>query len=485
MNKNLTKSILIFSFVLCFLQQNAANAQQFSADGKKVTVYTTAEKTDLKLTQTSTSEFKKGRQPLESEISVFVNPDKTFQQFVGIGAAATDASAEIFAKLPKDKQQEFLTSYFDKEKGIGYTLMRASIHSCDFSSESFTYVAEGDKELKTFSIAHDRQFRIPFIKQAIAKAGGSLTLFASPWSPPAFMKDNKSMLKGGKLLPEFYESWAAYFTKFIKSYEAEGIPVWGVTVQNEPMATQKWESCIYTAEEERDFLKNYLGPVMAKENLGDKKIIVWDHNRDLINQRVNTILADPEASKYVWGIGFHWYETWAKGQPMFDNIANVNQSFPDKHLIFTEGCVESFDSTKYFFWPNAERYGRSMINDFNNGTVGWTDWNILLDETGGPNHKNNLCFSPVHADTRTGNLIYTPSYYYIGHFSKFIRPDAKRVSTVSSRSQLLSTSFLNKDGKMVTVVMNQSDDKINYSLYVGSQVSEQEILPHAIQTLIY
>jgi glucosylceramidase len=200
---------------------------------------------------------------------------------------------------------------------------------------------------------------------------------------------------------------------------------------------------------------------------------------------VNTILADPEAAKYVWGIGFHWYETWAGGQPMFENVANVSLSFPKKNLIFTEGCVENYDVSKLNYWPNAERYGRSMIIDFNNGTVGWTDWNLLLDETGGPNHKNNLCFAPVHANTKTDELIITPSYFYIGHFSKFIRPHARRVSTVASRSQLLTTSFLNKDGKMATIVLNQSDQKIKYNLYVGSKVSELEIPPHAIETLIY
>lgn len=170
---------------------------------------------------------------------------------------------------------------------------------------------------------------------------------------------------------------------------------------------------------------------------------------------------------------------------MFVNLGAIHEAFPDKNLVFTEGCNEAFDPTKYEYFPNAERYGRSMINDFNQGTVAWTDWNILLDETGGPNHVQNLCFAPVHADTRTGELIYTPSYYYIGHFSKFIRPGAKRVSTVCSRSFLLSTSFLNEDGSMVTVVMNHTDNPITYKLYIGSEAVEQEILPHAIQSLVY
>jgi glucosylceramidase len=299
------------------------------------------------------------------------------------------------------------------------------------------------------------------------------------------MKDNKNMLRGGKLLPAFYPSWAQYYAKFIKAYEALDIPIWGLTVQNEPMATQTWESCIYTAEEERDFLKNHLGPTLKKEGLGEKKIIVWDHNRDLINHRAEVILSDPEAAQYVWGIGFHWYETWTGGEPMFSNLDQINESYPDKNLIFTEGCNEKFDSLKYQYWPNAERYGKSMINDFNQGTVAWTDWNLLLDETGGPNHVNNLCFAPIHADTRTGELILTPSYYYIGHFSKFIRPNAKRVSTASSRSVLLSTSFLNEDGTMATVVMNMTNKPVTYKLYVGSNAIEEVIAAHSIQTLVY
>lgn len=454
--------------------------------GTKVKVYTTASNTDFRLAVTDNLEFKETPQPIESEVSVFVNPQKQFQSFIGIGGAITDASAEVFAKLSADKQQELLNAYYDKEKGIGYSLIRTNIHSCDFSSGSYTYVDEGDKDLKTFSIEHDKQFRIPLIKKANETAGGSLLLYASPWSPPAFMKDNNNMLRGGKLLPEYAQSWANYFTKFIKSYESAGIPVWGITLQNEPMATQKWESCIFTAEEERDFLKNFLGPTMEREGFADKKIVVWDHNRDLINHRANTIFQDPEASKYAWGLGFHWYESWAGGLEMYENVGMVYEAFPDKHLLFTEGCAESFRPDGYQTWKNAERYGRSMINDFNNGTVGWTDWNILLDEKGGPNHVENFCFAPMHADTKTGELIYTPSYYYIGHFSKFIRPDAKRISTVSSRSHLLSTTFMNKDGNTVTVVMNQSDLEIKYKLYVGTTSAVELVIPaHAIQSLVY
>jgi len=454
-------------------------------NANKVSVYTTAKDTDKRLSLTQEVSFKKAIQPTEGQISVFVNPNKRFQTILGIGGAITDASAEVFAKLPKGAQDELLKAYYDPDVGIGYSLARTSIHSSDFGSGSHTYIKEGDKSLSTFNIDHDREFRIPLIKKAIQTAGGNLILYASPWSAPAFMKSNNNMLQGGKLLPEYYDTWATYFTKFIGAYEAEGIPIWGVTIQNEPMAVQRWESMIYTAEEERDFLKSHLGPIMEKQGYGDKNIVVWDHNRDLITNRANTIFDDPEAAKYAWGIGFHWYETWAGGETMHDNLALVNESYPDKKLLFTEGTNEGFRADRYQYWPNAERYGHSMINDFNRGTVGWTDWNILLDQHGGPNHVSNFCFSPIHGDTDTGQLIYTPTYYYIGHFSKFVRPNAQRVSTSSSRSVLLATSFVNEDNSMATIIMNQTEEKIDYNFIVNGKQSILTIPARAMQTLVY
>ena len=451
---------------------------------KKIIVYTTAEKTAFRLSPTDTLQFTFMGQPKETQPCVFVDPSKTFQTFIGIGGALTDASAETFAMLPKEKQKEILQAYYDPKKGIGYTLARTNIHSCDFSSGSYTYVADGDKELKTFSVAHDEQYRIPFIKQAIAAAGGKLTLFASPWSPPAWMKDNNDILHGGKLKPEYYQSWADYYAKFIKAYAKEGIPVWGLTIQNEPMATQTWESCVYTAEEERDFLKNYLGPTLKREGLSDKKIIVWDHNRDLVYQRASTLFNDPEAAKYAWGLGFHWYEDWSGGDQVYDNIKRVQESFPAKNILFTEGCNGPFNMKQINDWNWGERYGRSMINDFNNGTVGWTDWNVLLDENGGPNHVQNFCFAPIHADTKTSKIFYMNAYYYIGHFSKFIRPGAKRIISSSSRSPLMSTAFRNTDGSIAVIVMNQSDKNIPYYLWIKGKGAQVISLPHSIATLI-
>lgn len=480
-NQILLSCICLVSFL--FITGCDTSNKEFMVDNKSITVYTTAESTDTRFEKTESISFKELRQPLETQVCIFVEPDRTFQTFLGIGGAITDASAEVYAKLSPAKQQEFLESYFDKEKGLAYSVIRTNMNSCDFSSDMYTYVTEGDKDLMSFNIDHDRKYKIPLIKQAVKMAPNS-KLYFSPWSPPAYMKSNNNMLKGGTLLPEYYEAWAKYYVKFIESYKEEGLDFWGLTIQNEPMATQIWESCIYTAEEERDFLKDHLGPTLAKSGLGNKKIIVWDHNRDLIIQRANTILDDKKAAQYVWGVGFHWYEDWTGGEMMFDNVGEVNRLFPDKHLIFTEGCADSFDPAKLMSWENAEKYGRSMINDFNRGTVAWTDWNILLDETGGPNHVGNFCFSPVHADLRTGELVYTPSYFYIGHFSKFIKEGAKRVSCVSSRSHLLTTSFLNPDGQLVTVVMNPNEEKITYHFCIGQRAAEVVIPPRSIQTLV-
>lgn len=476
--------LLLFAALSALTPGAAFPQKSLPFDWHKVTIYTTADSTDYRLSRTETLTPTPFGQPFETQPCVFVDPSKTFQTFLGIGGAITDAAAETFAKLPEAKQAEILQRYFDPQQGIGYTLARTNIHSCDFSSDSYTYVAENDAALKTFSVAHDRQYRIPLILKAKAAAGGKLTLFASPWSPPAWMKDNHDILHGGKLLPAYYRSWANYYVKFIQAYEQAGIPIWGLSVQNEPMAVQTWESCNYTAEEERDFIRNYLGPTLRKAGMANKKLIAWDHNRDLIYQRASTILSDPAAAQYVWGIGFHWYEDWTGGGKIFDNVRRVAEAFPKTNLIFTEGCTERFNFSQMMDWRWGEVYGRNMINDFNNGTVGWTDWNILLDEKGGPNHVGNFCFAPVHADVNSGELYYLSSFYYIGHFSKFIRPGAKRVVSSSSRGQLLSTAFLNKDGKLACVVMNPTKDKIAYRLCLGGKAVETTSLPHSIQTLV-
>jgi glucosylceramidase len=467
-----TLAMLLVGFI------TSASAQNDST--RMVTVYLTAKDTNQKLAKTGELDFADQHPPAEHQETVFVDPSKEFQTVLGIGGALTDASAETFYKLPADKQQEILRAYFDPQNGIGYSLGRTHINSCDFSSESYTYVTNGDKELASFDISHDLKYRIPFIKEALATAGkNSFILFASPWSPPAWMKDNNDMLHGGKLKPEDYESWARYYGKFIRAYEKEGVPIWGLTVQNEPLANQTWESCIYTGEEERDFVKNYLGPTLRKAGLKAKKIIIWDHNRSLMYQRAEVVLDDPQAAQYVWGVGFHWYVG-----DHFENVEQVHETFPKANLLFTEGCNYPFDLAGINDWKWGERYGESMIHDFNNGAVGWTDWNVLLDEEGGPNHVHNFCFAPIHGDTKTGKLYYMNSYYYIGHFSKFVRPGARRIISSSTTDNLLTTAFLNKDGKIAVIVMNPTDTDQPFDLWMKNRAAKSDSPAHSIMTLV-
>jgi glucosylceramidase len=450
----------------------------------KSTVYTTAENTTLKISQTGTLQFNQAKQPLEKEIWIFIDPSQKFQSIVGIGGAITDAAAETFAKLPESAQKELLTAFYDPKNGLGYSIVRTNIGSCDFSSDSYSYVANNDELLKTFSVSHDEKYKIPLLKKAIATAGGKLPLFVSPWSPPAWMKDNDDLLHGGKLLPKYRQSWANYLIKFIKTYEQKGMPVWGLSAQNEPMAVQTWESCIFTAEEERDFIKNFIGPTLEKSGMKSVKLLAWDHNRDLLYHRASTIMSDPQAAKYIWGFGYHWYETWSGSGMQFENLKRVKEAFPSKNLLFSEGCIEKYDASKINEWWLGERYGKAMINDFNNGNSGWVDWNILLDQNGGPNHVGNFCYAPVHADTNTGKITYTNIFYYQGHFSKFVKPGAKRIACSTTRDQLLATAFLNKDGKIAVIAMNPTDNSMDYNILIEGVTAPVKCLPHSISTLI-
>ncbi|HSP88623.1 MAG TPA: glycoside hydrolase family 30 protein [Ignavibacteriaceae bacterium] len=456
--------------------------QGFSQDKTKITsaeVYLTAKNSDDRLAKKESLVFHSFEQPDEHIPTIILDRDKTFQTLVGIGGALTDASAETFYKLPKEKQQEILTAFFDAEKGNGFSLCRTNIHSCDFSSGSYTYVDSGDSDLKTFSIGHDLQYKIPFIKEAFDKSDNQLKLFASPWSPPAWMKSNNDILHGGKLLPQYNQSWANYFVKFVNEYEKAGVPIWGLTVQNEPMAVQIWESCIFTAAEERDFVKYHLGPALERSGLSDLKLMIWDHNRGIMYQRAKIIYDDPEASKYVWGSGFHWYVG-----DHFDNVRLVHDAYPDKQLVFTEGTEANFDLEKVNDWQWGEVFGKSLIMDLNNWASGWVAWNIILDEKGGPNHVGNFCMAPIICDTKTGELTYMNSFYYLGHFSKFIRPGAKRIVCSSNTDELLATAFLNEDGKIAVVIQNQTEKDIEFHSWI-EESSVKTISPsHSIITLV-
>ena len=442
---------------------------------KSLKICRTAEQGGERLTELPIVSF--GEEPDFYTPSVMVDKQRRFQKIEGFGGAFTEAAATTLYKMGPKNQAEIFRAYFDEKTGNGYSLCRTHINSCDFALGNYAYTeVAGDTEFKHFSLDRDRQALIPMIKEATRVAGGSLKLFASPWSPPAWMKTTEAMNCGGKLKPEYREAWARYYCKYIREYQREGIPMWGLTVQNEPEATQTWDSCVYTGEDERDFVRDHLGPALHQEGLGEVRVIIWDHNRDRMFERAKVVFDDPEAAKYVWGTGFHWYMG-----DFFENVQRVHDAYPDKQLLFTEGCQEGGPHTGE--WGLGERYARSIINDLNRWTVGWVDWNLVLDETGGPNHVNNLCSAPILCDTRTDEVLFQSSYYYIGHFSRFIRPGAERILCASTLDELETTAFVNPDGEVAVVVLNRSEKCVSFAMKFEGGAAMVESLPRSIMTL--
>jgi glucosylceramidase len=407
-----------------------------------------------------------------------VNTERRFQTLEGFGGAFTEAAAVTWQRLSPTVRQQALVDCFSADAGHGYTMCRVHMNSCDFSLGNYAHVdTPGDVELKSFSIERDRQALLPFIQAALRVAGRPIKLLVSPWSPPAWMKSNGQMNHGGTLLPQFRAAWAQCFVRFIQAYEAEGVPVWGVSVQNEPAATQTWDSCRYSAEEERDFVRDHLGPALAQAGLQRIKIVVWDHNRDLMVERASVIYADAAAAHYIWGAGFHWY-----GEDHFDQVQLVHDAWPDKHLLFTEGCQEGGPHAGS--WDLGERYARSMINDLNRWTVGWIDWNLLLDMQGGPNHVGNLCSAPILVDPAADALHHQSSYFYVGHFARYVQAGARRVLCAASRQALESTAFVNPDGSTAVVAMNRSETPLPFVLNVDGEPFSAALPARSIATFV-
>lgn len=405
-------------------------------------------------------------------------PDCVKQHMIGFGAAFTEAAAYTYAGMNEEMKAKFLDLCFE-ETGNGYTFCRTHIQSCDFALGNYAYVEdETDTELATFTLERDHKYIIPMIKDA-QKVNPDLTFLASPWSPPAFMKDTKRMNQGGKLLKEHYSTWARIMVKYVVEYEKLGIKISRITVQNEPQATQTWDSCIYTAEEEAVFACEFLKEELTKNNL-DVKINVWYHNKDCIIERANGSMSHPKASGSIDGIAYHWYSG-----DHFEALQEVREQYPDKELIFTEGCVEYSRFATNNQVKNAEMYAHDMIGNLKAGSNGFLDWNILLDETGGPNHVGNFCDAPLMFNTKTGELDVKLSFSYIGHFSRFIKPGARRVLVSTYNAYIESVGFVNSDGEKVLILLNRTDEDQECKICIDKKTTEMKIAAHSIVTAVW
>lgn len=408
-----------------------------------------------------------------------LDPARKFQEMAGFGGALTESSAWVLAQLPAAKRAEVIRRYFDPQDGLGYTLARTHINSCDFSLNLWALdETPGDYDLHDFTLAPMRKWVMPLLHDAIKASGGKLRLLASPWSPPAWMKTNNRMDDGGALRGEYAPAWADYFVQFVQRMKTEeGIDVWALTVQNEPQAKQVWESCLYSAAEERDFIKHHLGPALAQAGLSGVKLLGLDHNRDLLEQYADAEFGDPEAAKYLWGIALHWYVS-----NDFAASSRVHAKFPAKPVLFTEGCWEG--GRTIGAWEHGEGYAHQMIGDFSNWVVNFMDWNIVLDQRGGPNHVGNFCDAPVIVDTTTKEVRYGPSFYYLGQFSKYVKPGAHRIASSGGPAALESVAFANPDGSLAVVVLNRTDAPVRFALAAEGELLACTVPAHGIQTYL-
>ncbi|HVU17801.1 MAG TPA: glycoside hydrolase family 30 protein [Candidatus Didemnitutus sp.] len=404
---------------------------------------------------------------------------KPLQEIVGFGGALTESSAWALAQISPEQRAEILHRYFDPKDGIGYTLARTHINSCDFSLHMWALdETPGDYDLHDFTLAPMRTWVMPLLHDAIKASGGKLRILASPWSPPAWMKTNNRMDDGGSLRAEYAPAWAQYFVKFVQAMQREEhIPIWALTVQNEPQAHQTWESCLYSPEQERNFVRDHLGPALQQAGLGGVHLLGLDHNRDLEESFAAADFGDPQASKYFWGLATHWYVS-----DDFAAASRVHERFPDKTILFTEGCCEG--GSTIGDWAHGEHYASQIIGDLRNWVSNFMDWNIVLDERGGPNHVGNFCDAPVIVDVTKKTVTYGPSFYYLGQFSKFIQPGAHRVASTGGPAGLQSVAFVNPDGSIVTVVLNTSDSPVSFGLSAGGDTVSGSIPAHAIQTYV-
>lgn len=444
---------------------------------------------EMKIITTSEKEQKYWAEEKKERIAVTdcmhvinVHPDVTDQTFHGFGAALTEAAAHVYGRMGEEKQREILEACFG-ESGLRYNIGRIHMNSCDFGLGNYTYIEEGDDSLETFDIAHDRKEILPFIAAANRVAGersGNLEFLMSPWSPPAFFKTNGEMNHGGSLKKDYYQRWADYFVRFIKAYRAEGVNIRWLTVQNEPMAVQTWDSCIYTAEEEALFVRDYLGPTLEKEGLSDVEIFVWDHNKEEGYARFRDVMADKKTADYVKGEALHWYTG-----DHFEAIELVRKKYPDKEIFFTEGCVEYSRFADSGEIQKAEMYAHDILGNLNAGINASLDWNILLDEKGGPNHVGNFCAAPIMCTLGDDTFEKRLSYYYIGQFSRYIAKDAKRLGTTRYTDAIEVTGFLNPDDTRVIVLLNKGEKECPYTLREDGMGVEGKIAPHSIQTIVY
>lgn len=402
-------------------------------------------------------------------------PQMKYQTIEGFGGALTDSAGYIYSLMDDEQKAEMINQYFGKEH-MKYDIVRIPIDSCDFSLEHYEADSDEDDEaFDSFSFERVEKYIIPLLNDVEKKYGGKIDIMLSPWSPPSYMKTNGERNHGGKLKDEYKARWAGYICRYIMEYRNRGYKVTKLTLQNEPKAVQPWDSCVYTAKEQREFLKDYMWPALTKNKLDDIEIYIWDHNKERAFEWAETII-DEETTHMVAGVAFHWYSG-----DHFEALKMIREKYPDKKLLLSEACIEysKFDADDYL--GNAQKYAHDMIGNLNNGMNTFIDWNVVLDEIGGPNHVGNFCDAPYLYDTKNNKLIESNICGHLWHFSHFIEVGATRIGFSRYTDELEVTAFENK-GEIVVVILNRTEKKIPAYIRMNDQCAEIEVEPLSIST---
>lgn len=444
-------------------------------------------------------------------------PDITFQNIDGFGGSMTETSAYLLSKMDEETRRKALEDYFGPH-GNHYKFIRVHIDSCDYSLEEYAAVEDpiADPELKTFSLKRDQQYILPVLKEAIAMSLESVSVLLSPWSPPAAWKtppekpqnealvygemfgfnmdidySKPSRCNGGSLKPEYYDSWAKYLTKFIQAYLDEGIPVTMLTIQNETIAATMWDSCVWTAQQQKTFLRDFLYPAFEEAGLVDKVgIYIWDHNKERVLEFSKDVI-DDTTNKMIEGIAFHWYSG-----DHFEAVELTRQAYPDKVLMSSECCglhppgklgfmgfLDGGKTPEAVEYEDAVNYAHDIIGNLNAGMNRWIDWNLIVDKDGGPRHVPNGFTAPMIAND-DGSYRKNLTFSYIRHFTKHIKPGAVRIGFSRCDDKVEVTAVKNPVNSIAVVILNKNNDDAKYTIRINGQIIRVQLPARTISTLL-
>ena len=389
------------------------------------------------------------------------NLGKEITNFLGFGSAITESSAFNYSRLNDECKRRFLNDYYSKY-GLNFKFGRICIGSNDFSLNSFSYANK--KNLQDFSIYRDKNYVIPMLKDILNAK--KVSLIASPWSPPIMYKRLPIFRWGIKLSKKYYDSYSNYLVKYLDEYKKIGIDIDYLTMQNEPIARQKWESCVFTSHDQKEFIYKYLIPKLDKT-----KILLWDHNKDNLFEIVNDLYRE---NNKIAGTCFHYYTNHC-----FNELKKIREKYPNMLLINSEMCCgyTPYDEIKWI--ESAEYYLRDIIGDMNSGINAYLDWNILLDKNGGPTHSKNYVKSASILDG--DNYIKSPIYYYLYHISHFIDGNIKIIETSLYPEKLNVVSLMLRN-KLIVVIMNDTNKNIEFNLVFRDRYIHDLIKAHSIIT---